>query len=1000
MKRGTGWIPDYPDLSDYTLEKDSEKLSEQVQSQGSTASIESLAQKICNALDILAQQANESNREALRKVKEDLEAEVLDGVGFTTVDVYYDLKKGDSGSEVRLIKRCLQTLQQSSKKIRILQPPYGEQLRKYITDVELTRGEIYTAKRLVDVQLWYVNQYKKYSSEDSVIDLGALLCLLSLSSTVRVELGTNWQPAEFNLQIAKDWSDFSKKFPEEFQKLIQTEEDLLRNLNIFSPGKEPETLPDLDPSDAYEANTQLFERTYKANTQLFAHTQFVVRLYDFWYDLKELVGSCNNFGQQFCGVCKIFVGEIQPIKNRQQRLSAELDAIQVDLQSIKNRQQRLSAELDAIQVAKDSLDKFEVPLYQGGKAEYLGEYLSENECLSENEIEQELEDLKRPFTDKINLVKKSLIHLEGALNQIQLQIETMILQLEAPEITSERWIQLIKNFEIEVLALSNPFSNWDPENLPFHWKPHDSVQEMIQHLSEVHLPQISPQLMGIKEISVETPIHSDLFKLIGKELTVEELPQSIIKPIVEVVAQMLMPLGQYSGLSEATSKALNKISCLVGQEDKNLEHESSSSSQKTLLALQKMFQETIEQHNNSLIKKDIMPLGDSSLRPMTLSALKRIATNLGSLKEPPVSYSLTELIKKIPENLEKLLQKKQPFFWIRSEKIFRIKSKEGEASKEGKQIQFLISQKLREEHSEIQAQLNGVTNIFSAQKDEAPAQKELEKQPDVYLTLPEFVDLSYWFSSIEDQGSLNSCTAYAGIALLEYAQHKSSGTYVDASPLFLYKVTRNLLQQTGDVGASMRDTMKAMTAFGVCPEAYWTYDETQFDHDPPAFCYSFAESYKALKYFRLDHGNIDRSVLLAQIKVLLVSEIPCAFGFTLYDSAYEESNFAMGHLPLPTNRDKVIGGHVVVAVGYHDRKIIKNSNGDEFEGALLIRNSWGRGWGQGGYGWMPYEYVLKGLTADWWSLLKAEWLASGNFGAGASAWDSDQGGDGRKGRRQ
>jgi C1A family cysteine protease len=81
----------------------------------------------------------------------------------------------------------------------------------------------------------------------------------------------------------------------------------------------------------------------------------------------------------------------------------------------------------------------------------------------------------------------------------------------------------------------------------------------------------------------------------------------------------------------------------------------------------------------------------------------------------------------------------------------------------------------------------------------------------------------------------------------------------------------------------------------------------------------------------------------------------------------------------------------VVAVGYHDRKIIKNSNGDEFEGALLIRNSWGRGWGQGGYGWMPYEYVLKGLTADWWSLLKAEWLASGNFGAGASAWNIDQG---------
>ena len=193
----------------------------------------------------------------------------------------------------------------------------------------------------------------------------------------------------------------------------------------------------------------------------------------------------------------------------------------------------------------------------------------------------------------------------------------------------------------------------------------------------------------------------------------------------------------------------------------------------------------------------------------------------------------------------------------------------------------------------------------------------------------------------------------------------------------------------------MRDTMKAMVAFGVCPEEHWSYDEADFELEPPAFCYSFAENFKALKYFRLDHGTISKSTLLAQVKVLLASEIPCSFGFTLYSSVYEESNFDLGHIPLPTSRDKVVGGHVVVAVGYHDRKIIKNSNGDQFEGALLIRNSWGSRWGQGGYGWMPYEYVTKGLTADWWSLLKAEWLASGSFGAGASAWDRDKGGDGR-----
>jgi C1A family cysteine protease len=44
-----------------------------------------------------------------------------------------------------------------------------------------------------------------------------------------------------------------------------------------------------------------------------------------------------------------------------------------------------------------------------------------------------------------------------------------------------------------------------------------------------------------------------------------------------------------------------------------------------------------------------------------------------------------------------------------------------------------------------------------------------------------------------------------------------------------------------------------------------------------------------------------------------------------------------------------------------------------------MRNSWGAGWGSGGYGWLPYEYVLQGLAVDWWSLLKTEWIDTGAF---------------------
>lgn len=103
------------------------------------------------------------------------------------------------------------------------------------------------------------------------------------------------------------------------------------------------------------------------------------------------------------------------------------------------------------------------------------------------------------------------------------------------------------------------------------------------------------------------------------------------------------------------------------------------------------------------------------------------------------------------------------------------------------------------------------------------------------------------------------------------------------------------------------------------------------------------------------------------------------FGFTVYNSYTQAS--ASGKIPYPTSGEKIAGGHAVFAVGYDDGMKITNSNpkGKETTGALLIWNSWGTNWGNSGYGWLPYEYVLKGLATDWWSLLKNEWINSGEF---------------------
>jgi len=245
-------------------------------------------------------------------------------------------------------------------------------------------------------------------------------------------------------------------------------------------------------------------------------------------------------------------------------------------------------------------------------------------------------------------------------------------------------------------------------------------------------------------------------------------------------------------------------------------------------------------------------------------------------------------------------------------------------------------------------------------------------------TVTDSVDLREWCSPIEDQGSIGSCTAHAGVGLIEFYERKAFGKHIDASRLFLYKTTRNLLQWTGDTGAFIRSTMGAMVLFGAPPEKYWPYVTDDYDKEPPAFCYAYASNYQTLSYYRLDPPLTARDQLLRKIKSYLASGMPSMFGFTIFSSISQAVK--TGEIPYPQKDERTQGGHAVVAVGYDDNRKIVNSKGKvTTTGAILIRNSWGTSWGDEGYGWLPYDYILKGLAVDWWSVIKKEWVDTGEF---------------------
>jgi len=213
---------------------------------------------------------------------------------------------------------------------------------------------------------------------------------------------------------------------------------------------------------------------------------------------------------------------------------------------------------------------------------------------------------------------------------------------------------------------------------------------------------------------------------------------------------------------------------------------------------------------------------------------------------------------------------------------------------------------------------------------------------------PNVVDLRKYCSPIENQGSLGSCTGQSIAGAIELL-NKRGGKHNDVSRLFIYYYERLILGTVNyDSGAYIRDGIKATNKYGASLESLWPHDIRKFRQEPITEAKNDALNRKVTRYERVNdfNGCVDA----------LTNGYPVVMGFYVYDSFMSTNVARTGIMPYPnTKREKLLGGHAVLLVGY-----------DKTKKVFIVRNSWGTSWGDKGYFYMPFDIVKPNMSSDYW----------------------------------
>jgi len=233
-------------------------------------------------------------------------------------------------------------------------------------------------------------------------------------------------------------------------------------------------------------------------------------------------------------------------------------------------------------------------------------------------------------------------------------------------------------------------------------------------------------------------------------------------------------------------------------------------------------------------------------------------------------------------------------------------------------------------------------------------------------SLPSSVNNSLYLPPIGNQGNVGSCNAWAStyyvwtymINWFRGNPHPSTGDVI-MNPSFTY----NLINNGTDSGSIPEDAMVLISTVGavawddfpvntVDPNnvddwpVEWQWKNAMLNRGVSDMYNSVWGGYTTGTIYIIDMTN---STQFNYLKGLLAAGYIAETAIEVYyDFFYFDSSNNIYALNQYHGSDA--GGHAVTIVGYDDNKSTPDGNG-----ALLMVNSWGTGWGDHGYWWLTYQ---------------------------------------------